>query len=731
MPSACSVANSMNEHTQPDIDLTVCDREPIHVPGSIQPHGILLIADPATLTVTHGAGNIEARLGRSDWAGQKLSDLLGAQAAAEAARVVQEKTRGFVSRVSPPFGSESFDVIVHTSSGRLVVELDPSAGEPVSAALLAQLEAAAAAFEKTPDLQALCQLAANEYRRLTGYGRVMIYRFLDDDAGVVIAESLSEGERSFLNHHFPASDIPKQARALYVRNLVRVIPDVNYVPARIRPDLAVHEFDMSDCVLRSVSPVHLQYLKNMDVGASASISIVKDGVLWGLIACHNRTPLHIHAEVRAACRALAGGLSRQIKAREETDAYRERVRLRSFEDDIVALLSREGSLDTAISNHLGELLRMLGADGVAVLRGKDFVCGGRCPPESEARKLAAWAVERSSETVFSTDRLAEHYELPEEARPLAAGLLAITLSAAEPWVVLWFRAEAIEVVNWAGNPHKDMTPGPGGTLNPRASFDAWTETVRGRARRWTLPEVEAAARMRVAVIGVWQNRRMRDLNRQLMETLDEKDLLLKQKEFLIGEVNHRVQNSLQLVSSFLALQSRASDDPKLNAALEEARRRLSAVSIVHRRLYRNDSLEAVDAGRYADELIGELVSSMGSEWEPHVSRDIQPVMLPTDRAVGLGLILTELVINANKYAYAGGPGPLRISLVEDRNSFRLIVDDDGAGRAGSRRGFGSRMMEALVTQLGGTLEYRDNTPGTLAILTAPIDIPRAARPETA
>jgi two-component system, chemotaxis family, sensor kinase Cph1 len=236
--------------------------------------------------------------------------------------------------------------------------------------------------------------------------------------------------------------------------------------------------------------------------------------------------------------------------------------------------------------------------------------------------------------------------------------------------------------------------------------------------------VEAAGRLRLAVTGVWQNRRMRDLNRQLMDAIHEKDVLLQQKEFLIGEVNHRVQNSLQLVSSFLALQARASDDPKLNAAREEARRRLSAVSTVHRRLYRTDQLDAVDAGRYAEELLADLVSSMGPEWEAQVVRDLQPLMLPTDRAVGLGLILTELVINANKYAYAGGAGPLRISLIEDRNTFRLVVEDKGGGRVGNRKGFGTRMMDALVNQLAGTLEYEDNNPGTRAVLTAPIEIAR-------
>ena len=217
---------------------------------------------------------------------------------------------------------------------------------------------------------------------------------------------------------------------------------------------------MSDSILRSVSPVHIQYLKNMGVGASASVSIVIGGVLWGLIACHNDTPRPIAANIRTACRALAAGLARQIKAREETDAYRERVRVRTFEEDIVALLLREGALNDAISNHVGEFMKMLRSDGVAVLRGTDLVVGGKCPPEAVVRALAAWAIDKASETVFATEVLGDHYSLSEDDRAVASGLLAVTLSTTDPWIVLWFRAEQVQVVNWAGNRHKNMTSDP-------------------------------------------------------------------------------------------------------------------------------------------------------------------------------------------------------------------------------------------------------------------------------
>jgi two-component sensor histidine kinase len=299
-------------------------------------------------------------------------------------------------------------------------------------------------------------------------------------------------------------------------------------------------------------------------------------------------------------------------------------------------------------------------------------------------------------------------------------VLTVTISADEPFLILWFRAEEVEVVNWAGNPHKAVELAEGEILSPRASFEAWSDTVRGRSRPWRPAETEAAGRLKRALMDVRQNRRLRDLNHRLNETLADKDALLQQKEFLLQEVNHRIQNSLQLVSSFLGLQARASEDPRLQEAIEEARRRLSAVALVHRRLYRADQIENVDLARYIEELSAEMLDSMDEEWRGQVTLDLAPILIPTDRAVTLGLVLTELVINANKYAYGGRPGPIEISLEQHRNAFRLIVADRGQGKLGPREGFGSRMMAAMVSQLSGELEQRDNKPGLRAILTAPI-----------
>ena len=704
------------------VDLTNCDREPIHIPGSIQPHGIMLVVERDALAVAYAAGDVEGRLGAAQWQGRSLGLVIGDELAQRAGHMADSgAVTSFVGQLVAPTG-EAFDVSAHVSGEWLIVEVEPRPNNPRAAAeVLGDLSNAGAAFERTSNLKSLCERAAIEFRKLTGFDRVMIYQFLDDAAGAVLAEDKVPELPSFLNHHFPGSDIPRQARELYVRNLVRSIPDVRYIPAPLRPAWReAAPLDMSDSVLRSVSPIHMQYMQNMGVAASASISIVKDGALWGLIACHHRAPRRLGYDVRVACASLAGGLSRQIKAKEDAELYRERIRLRRFEDALVAGLGGDASLDEALADHMADLSRMLVSDGAATLRGDILNLHGVTPAANEVRRLAAWVLEKGGVEPIVTDALPDRFGPAAAYQQTASGLLAVVVAAEEPFVMMWFRAEKVQVVEWAGNPHKAVELKPGEILNPRASFEAWRETVRGRSAAWSLPEVEAAVRLKQAIVELRGRQRTVQLNRTLTEALIAKDALLEQKEFLLREVNHRVQNSLQLVSAFLELQSRALDDPRVKAPFDEARRRLSAVAMVHRRLYRSDQIEIIDMARYLEELVADMLETMGREWRAHIKLDLAPVMLGTDRAVTLGLVLTELVINANKYAYAGAPGPLEIGLEQSRNTLRLIVADQGGGKHTQGAGFGTRMMKAMVGQLGGELDYQDNKPGLRAVVTAPI-----------
>jgi chemotaxis family two-component system sensor kinase Cph1 len=703
--------------THTSVDPTDCDKEPIHIPGSIQPHALVIVADPSTLIVAGGAGDIEGRLAPV-WLHRPLGELLQ-QALGERPLAGP----GVALQLLPVDGlRETFDAFAVSSGGMLVVELEPSPPESPSAIdLLFDLELASMSFERATSMEALSRRAAEAFRRVTGFDRVMIYRFLDDHAGVVIAEDSDTALGSFLHHHFPATDIPAQARALYVRNRVRAIPDVDYEPAELRPSsAALASLDMSDLTARSVSPIHIQYLKNMGVVASASVSIVKNDVLWGLIACHHRSPKQMPRAIRMAARTLAGVLSRQIKAQNEAETYKERIALRLAEDMLAPRLSAASSLAAMFDDVAAELMAMLKADGLAMVQGPDVHAYGRCPPVDQLAELARWVAPKAIPQPFDTRSLASQFAPAAAYHDVGSGLLAAIIPAGSSTVILWFRAEQVEVVNWAGNPHKAVGRSPTAVLTPRASFAAWSESVRGRSKPWTLPQVEAANRICRAIFEMRQNRRFRELNRELSATIADNEGLLLQKDFLLKEVSHRVQNSLQLVSSFLGLQAKAEGDPALTAHLDAAQRRVSAVALVHRRLYGGGPAETVDLGRYIDDLGGELIASIGPEWAAQISIDADPVLMPADRAVNIGLLLTELVINANKYAYDGGPGPINISLRQHLSSFRLTVADRGRGRQVANSGFGSRMMRAMAQSLAAVIEETNGSPGLSVTVTGPI-----------
>jgi light-regulated signal transduction histidine kinase (bacteriophytochrome) len=701
----------------PVSDLNACDREPIHIPGAIQSHGLLLIAES---TVGHrivaGAGDIEGRLAPT-WLDRPLADVLGQ----DVARLLDTLPNGPNASVPAPVEGigERFTATLHRSNAHLLVELEPLAAEQMTAATtLAWLDAVAGGFERAVDLPTLYARAATAFRTLTGFDRVMIYRFLDDDAGCVVAEDRDPELGSFLNHHFPASDIPKQARALYVRNRTRSIPTIDYAPAPLRP-AGFAGSDLSDVAVRHVSPIHLEYLRNMGVCASASISIVKDGLLWGLIACHHRTARLLPPDIRGAASALASALARQIRAKEEAAAYRERLALRTAEDRIIPRLNNEEPLTQAVLSVRDELRGMFSADGFALVAGDRIEAIGHCPDEATLISIARFARARGGEP-FATHELAALMPEAADYRAYASGLLALPLFE-EDVTLLWMRAERIEKIEWAGNPHKSVEVAAGERLTPRASFASYSQTVRGRARRWTLEEIEAAHRLRRRFQEARRHIQVRVLNRELGATLSEKDALLAQKDVLMKEVNHRVQNSLQLVASFLRLQAKSTGSQEVADHLSEAQARLAAVALVHRRLYQDDQVESVDLARYIGELVADMGVSLGADWARHITLDLAPILVPTDRAVNIGLVLTELVINASKYAYGGAAGPIAITLEQHGGKLRLIVADDGGGRGNADgKGFGSRMMSAMVQRLSGDIEYGDNHPGLRAIMTVPI-----------
>lgn len=687
-------------------DLSACDREPIHIPGAIQPHGVLFAVDQE-LRVSRAGGDVEALLGYSgNPLGQELGDIVPLHGI-DFGSVGKEC--GFVASISTP--TAEVDLFAHRCAGDLIVELEPAPQERRSGAqVLGDLLPIVKRIGAAADLGEAATAAAEGVRRISGYDRVMIYRFLDDQSGQVVAEACSDEVQSFLNHRYPASDIPKQARALYMRNPVRVIHDVTYSPAPIRG--CDGPLDLSGSLLRSVSPVHIQYLKNMDVGASASFSLVRDDALWGLIACHNRTASPIAHEEREMCRRIALALDQSIARLEEENSQREALRLTRRREELLPLIAAGDSVAAALRTHTDELRRLVAADGMAIVLESDIVCSGITPPETELRALARWVIDQPRDLLV-TNALSELYGPAADWTASASGLISSVVARNPLMAILWFRAEEIETVNWAGNPHKPAEPGAApGLLSPRKSFEIWAETVRGRSRAWRLNEQEAVRRIASSLAEVGRQKAMAELNRQLTSEIAEKDLLMR-------EMHHRVQNSLQLVTSML----QHHDEEGAEEQLAVARDRVLSVALLHRRLWRSEDLQNINLETFFSELVEGLMRTWSCDWQEKVTVDVEPVRMSAHDALLIALIVSELLTNAVKHAYPGAAGPLSLTArVAGTNQVTVTVSDRGVGTSGSERpgSFGSRLIQRLVSSLHAELRVTSNKPGTCATLLVPI-----------
>ncbi|MGY1688644.1 SpoIIE family protein phosphatase [Geodermatophilus sp. SYSU D01105] len=506
------------------IDLTNCEREPIHVPGSIQPRGVLLTVDEPDLVVVQVSENLGDLVGL-DWRaalGRRLADVLGMAAAEAIARSASAfgdlRERNPVEVTLDVDGSPvPVDALLHRAVG------EPAAdGAPPVSALVVELEAArgprpfsfpntyqavrgtVGELNRASTLQELYDITAQAVRQLTGFDRVMVYRYDADYNGEVVAEAKAPGLNSFLGLHYPASDIPAQARALYERNWIRLISDVDYVPARLQPThlpATGQPLDLTYSTLRSVSPIHIEYLQNMGVHASMSISLLRDDRLWGLIACHHYSGPHAppHA-TRAAAEFLGSTLSVRLVDRAEEDEVHRALRVRSTLAWLTAATLDE---DRPLAETLlgsPSLLDLLPADGVVVSLQGSTGSRGTPLPDGAAEAVAAWAATRPEDVVATDSLRLEAPALAGAAEP-ACGVLVLPLP--EGQFVLWHRAEAVRTVDWGGDPHNKAIAAREGDeirLSPRRSFDRWRETVRDRAEPWTAQQLAEVGELRTHLL---------------------------------------------------------------------------------------------------------------------------------------------------------------------------------------------------------------------------------------
>jgi two-component system, chemotaxis family, sensor kinase Cph1 len=614
-------------------NLSNCEREQIHLAGSIQPHGALLALREVDAVILQESANAASFLGMAGPLRGRHPRELGGDLWTRIEPLFRQHAVDaipFALRCAAGQSDAPLNALLHRApGGELIIELERT-GPIVD--YTSSIESGVTAILGSSSLRELCDTCAAMFRSLTGYDRVMIYRFDDEGHGEVFSETKRPELEAFLGNRYPASDIPQIARRLYELNRVRVLVDVDYSPAPLEPRLSPEtgeELDMSLCFLRSASPIHTQYLRNMGVAATLVVSLMVGGRLWGLISCHHYAPRSLHFEMRALCELFAEVMGTRIAALESFAQGQAELTVRRLEQRMIQSVCREGDWRGALFDSAQSLLLPLNATGAALLFEGRIRTIGETPGTEHIRELGAWLRPRLPEGVFATSALTAEEPAFTPLTGVASGVVAARISNEPDEMLIWFRKERVRTVTWGGNPFKPPSDSDDPSeLSPRRSFAQWHQVVEGTSDPWSAADRAAARLIGESVTDVvMQFRALRILVAQ------------DQLEHVLRQVHAADQQIIVAGPDGQVLEANRAFNDSLGASgpirrLDELPRHFTDPAAVAERL------AALRETRLPWRGEAELITASGQARPVAVRAD--PVLASRDRVLGYVLLFTDL-----------------------------------------------------------------------------------------
>ncbi|MEB3230301.1 MAG: ATP-binding protein [Leptolyngbyaceae bacterium] len=701
-------------------NLTHLKQPQINTIAQIQPHGVLLVLNESDLSILQVSKNSNRAFGLAPEAviGKTLEDLIDSYQFSQlqtglAANDLDlvNPSKIWVRRCGDEYGV--YDAIFHrTADGFLVLELEPALTQE-SIPFLGFYHLAKASIrqlESTPKLQDFYQIIVQEVRHVTGFDRVMLYRFDEDGHGDVVAEDKVEAMESYLGLHFPESDIPKPARQMFLSNWIRVIPNAEAGEVALFPAInpvSNQPVDLTLSILRSPYPCHIEYLHNMGVAASLTISLMKDNKLWGLIACHHRTPKQVPYELRKACEFLGRVIFSEISNREEEADYHYRMKLAAVQSSLLESIAQDDDFVTGLTQHEPNLLDLVDAQGAAICAGGHWTTVGRTPDEAELGYLVQWLAKSVDQEVFYTDSLPLVYSDAERFKDVASGLLAIPISKRS--YVLWFRPEVLQTVEWGGDPNHayELKAVDGDArLCPRKSFSLWQETVRLTSLPWKAVEVKACLELRKAIVNIVL--RQAEELALLAEDLERSNAELKKFAYV---ASHDLQEPLNQVANFVQLLEMRYDEELDEDGKEFIGFAVEGVSLMQTLIddvlaYSKVDLQGLEWELTAvetalDQALGNLRGRI-TDANAVITHDRMPKIVAD--GTQLMQLFQNLIGNAIKFRKPDVPPQIHVSVNRQDDHWLFSIQDNGIGLDPQ---FGDRIF--VIFQ---RLHTRDEYPGS-------------------